>query len=51
MSLEFPRQEYCSGLPFPTLGYLLDPEITVSLAFPALAVGFFTPLRDLGNPK
>ena len=39
----FARQEYWSGLLFPTLGDLLDPGIQlVSLAFPELASGFFT---------
>ena len=39
----FPRQEYWSGLPFPTPGALPDPGIeTASLAFPAQAGGFFT---------
>ena len=34
----FPRQEYWSGLPFPTLGDYPDPGIkAVSLASPALA--------------
>ena len=37
------RQEYWSGLPFPTPGDLFNPEIeSVSLASPALAGGFFT---------
>ena len=26
-SMHFSRQEYCSGLPFPTPGYLRDPGI------------------------
>ena len=38
--MEFPRQEYWSGLPFPTLGHLPDPGIIP--VFPALAGGFFT---------
>ena len=33
----FPRQEYCSGLPFPLPGDIPDPRIEVE--FPALAVG------------
>ena len=42
-SMEFSRQEYWSGLPFPTPGDLPDPGIKlVCLAFPALAGGFFT---------
>ena len=27
LSVEFVRQEYCSGLPFPSLGYLSNPGI------------------------
>ena len=42
LSMEFPRQEYWTGLSFPALGDLSDPEIEsmfpVSLA---LAGGFF----------
>ena len=36
----FPKQEYWSGLPFPSLGYLPDPGI--ELMSPALAAVFFT---------
>ena len=40
LSMEFSRQEYLSGLPFPSLGDLPDPGIeSVS---PALAGRFFT---------
>ena len=43
LSMEFPRQEYCSGLPFSSSGDLpnpgIKPEFLVSLA---LAGGFFT---------
>ena len=39
-SMEFPRQEYWSGLPFPSPGDLPDPGI--ELEFPALAGRFFT---------
>ena len=43
LSMEFSRQEYWSGLPFPTPGNLPDPGVEpVSLVFPALAGGFFT---------
>ena len=43
MSTEFSRQEYWSGLPFPPPGDPPDPGIEpMSLAFPALAGGFFT---------
>ena len=37
---EFSRQEYWSGLPFPSPGYLPDPGIEPTS--PALAGGFFT---------
>ena len=43
LSMGFPRQEYWSGLPFPSPGKLLDPRIEpTSLVSPALAGGFFT---------
>ena len=43
LSMEFSRQEYCSGLPFPSPGDLPDPGIEpASLTSPALASGFFT---------
>ena len=46
----FSRQEYCSGLPFPTAGDLLDPVIEhESLASPAMAGRFFTTVPP-GNP-
>ena len=38
--MEFSRQEYWSGVPFPIPGGLPDPGIEP--AFPALAGGFFT---------
>ena len=41
--MEFSRQEYCCGLPFPTLGDLCNSGIIpASLVFPALAGGFFS---------
>ena len=41
--MEFFRQEYWSGLPFPTPGDLPDSEIELaSVASPALAGRFFT---------
>ena len=41
--MEFYRQEYWSGLPFPSLGDLPDPGIIPEFpASPSLAVGFFT---------
>ena len=43
LSREFPRQEYWSGLPFPSPGDLPDPGVEpVSPVSPALAGGFFT---------
>jgi len=47
----FPREEYWSGLPFPTLGDLPDPGIeSVSLASLALAGRFLTTASP-GEPK
>ena len=40
LSMGFPRQEYWSGLPFPSLGYLPLPGIEP--VSPALAGGFFS---------
>ena len=40
LSMEFPRQEYWSGLPFPTPGDLPGPGLELSST--ALAGGFFT---------
>ena len=43
LSMEFSRQEYWSGLPFPTPGDLPDPRIKPApLAYPALSGRFFT---------
>ena len=43
LSMEFSRQEYWNGLPFPTPGHLPNPKIkSVSHASPALAGEFFT---------
>ena len=41
LSMKISRQEYWSGLPFPSSGDLPDPGIKP--LFPALAGGFFTP--------
>ena len=42
LSMEFPRQEYWSGSPFPPPGDLSDAGIKpTSLTSPALAGGFF----------
>ena len=40
LSMGFPRQEYWSGLPFPSLGDLPDPGIKPTS--PVLTGGFFT---------
>ena len=40
LSIEFPRQEYKNGLPFPSPGDPLDPGIEPTS--PELAGGFFT---------
>ena len=43
LSMEFSKQEYWSGLPFPIPGALPDPGAeSTTLASPALAGGFFT---------
>ena len=43
LSMGFSRQEYWSGLPFPSPGDLPNPGIELTfLMFPASAVGFFT---------
>ena len=45
LSMEFSRQEYWSGFPFPSPGDLSNPGIeTTSLVSPALAGRFFTTL-------
>ena len=47
--MEFSRQEYWNGLPFPSPGNLPNPGIKpTSLAFPALQVDSL-PLRHLGR--
>ena len=48
LSMEFPRQEYRRGLPFPSSGNIPDPGIKP--ASPALADGFFT-TEPPGSPK
>ena len=47
LSTGFPRQEYWSGLPFPSPGHLLNPGIEP--ASPALAGRFFT-TKSPGKP-
>ena len=50
MSMEFPRQEYWSQLPFPSPGDLPDPRIEpVSPMSSGLAGGFFT-TKPPGKP-
>ena len=50
LSMEFSRQEYWSGLPFPSLGDLPDPGIEpTSLASLALAGRFLT-TKPPGKP-
>ena len=48
LSMGFSRQEYWSGLPFPSPGDLPDPGI--KLTSPALAGGFFI-VEPPGKPK
>ena len=51
--MEFPRQEYWSGLPFPSPRDLPDPGIELTSVAPALAGRFFTtepPEKPLHNP-
>ena len=40
LSMQFPRQEYWSGLPFPSLGHL--PDAGIEPVSPAVAGGLFT---------
>ena len=50
LSMAFPRQEYWSGLPFPSPGDLPDPGVKpASLVSLALAGEFFT-TEPLGKP-
>ena len=48
LSMEFSRQEYWSGLPFPTPEDL--PDLGIKPVSPALAGRFFT-TEPLGNPS
>ena len=47
LSMGFPRQEYWSGLPFPSPGDL--PDLGIKPTSPALAGKFFT-TKHLGSP-
>ena len=52
LSMGFPRQEYWSGLPFPSSGDLPDPKIEpVSPVSPALAGGLLTTEPPEKPPK
>ena len=48
LSMEFSREEYGSGFPFPTPGDL--PNSKIEPVSPVLAGGFFT-TESLGKPK
>ena len=48
LSMGFPRQEYWSGLSFPSPGNLPNPEI--KSMFPELSGGFFT-TEPAGKPS
>ena len=51
LSMEFSRQEYWSGWPFPSPGNLPDPGIKPELLVSSvLARGFFT-TEPLGKPR
>ena len=50
LSMGFPRQEYWTGMPFPSPGELLDSGIRpISLASPALPSRFFTNFATWGK--
>ena len=49
LSMEIPKQEYWSGLPFPPSGDLPDPGIKPTS--PTLVGQFFLPLHQLGSPQ
>ena len=52
LSMGFPRQEYCSGFPFPSPGDLPDPGIELmSLVSHALAGGFFSTTPPGKHPQ
>ena len=47
LSMGFLRQEYCSGLPFPSPGDI--PDSGIETTYPALAGGCFNTLSHLGG--
>ena len=49
LSIEYSRQEYWSGLPFPSSGYL--PDAGMKPVSPALASGFFSLDEPPGKPQ
>ena len=49
LSMEFLRQKYWSGLPFPTPEDIPDPGIEPMSAAPPALVGRFLPLSHLGS--
>ena len=49
LSMELPRQEYWSGLPFPPSGDL--PDLGIKPTSPTLVSQFFLPLHQLGSPQ
>ena len=52
LSMGFSRQDYWSGLPFPTPGSISDPGIKpTSLASPALVAGGFTTAPPVEESK
>ena len=55
LSMEFSRQEYCSGLPFPPPGYLPNPEIEPGslclLHWQMCSIPSVPPAKPWGIPK
>ena len=51
LSMEFSRQEYWSGLPFPTPGDLPNPGIEHESPVSPTLAGAFSPLHQLGSPE
>ena len=51
LSMGFPRQEFWSGLPFPTPGDLLDPGIKPAFSVSLMLAGRFFITKLLGKPS